>query len=86
MNLLNTITILSSISGTDPSSLLENLVSVIRFIGAGIGGLGLFTLVLAIKEQNPNSKSIAFTEIGVGLAVIGLSEKIVDFIISYLPS
>lgn len=70
----------------DASEFLKNIESIIKLVGGGIAGLGLFTLILAIKEQNPSVKSNAFMEIGAGLVLIALSDSIMEFIIQFFPS
>lgn len=65
--------------------LLNELTNVLRLVGAGVAGLGLFQFFMSLKDQNPNVKSMAFTEMGVGLAVIGLAPKITAFITQYVP-
>ena len=85
-NLLNSVMLLSARAGGDPAALIKNLASIIQFIGAGIGGLGVFTLVMAFREQNPSAKSSGFMELGTGLILISFANPIVDFIISFIPS
>ena len=65
--------------------LLNEITNIIRLVGGGIAGFGLFQLIMSVKDQNPNAKSIAFTELGVGLVLISIAPKITQFIINYLP-
>lgn len=65
--------------------LLNEITNIIRLVGGGIAGFGLFQLIMSVKDQNPNAKSMAFTELGVGLVLISIAPKITQFIINYLP-
>lgn len=65
--------------------LLNELTTVLRLVGAGIAGIGFYQFFMSLKDQNPNTKSQAFTELGVGLAIIGLAPKITVFITQYVP-
>lgn len=85
-NLLNTVILMSTRAGGDPATLIKNLAGVIQFIGGGTAGIGLFTLIMAFKEENPSAKSRGFTELGVGLLAIALANPIVDFITSFIPN
>ena len=65
--------------------LLNELTTILRLVGAGVAGVGIFQFFMSLKDQNPNTRSMAFTELGVGLAVIGLAPKITAFITQYVP-
>ena len=84
--LFNNIMLLSARACSDPATLIKNLASVIQLIGAGTAGIGLFTVVMAFREENPSAKSRGFTELGVGLLAIALANPIVDFITSFIPN
>lgn len=84
--LLNSVMLLSARAGGDPATFIKNLASVIQFIGGGTAGIGLFTLIMAFREENPSAKSRGFTELGVGFLAIALANPIVDFITSFIPN